>query len=149
LPGIVKWRDRSWLALLAFFALTTLASSLALAALLAGFTVAIAGDPSQSPDDRAAPAVPSATFSGVVTDAHCGPRHTATEESASECARMCVRNGSRYIIVDRDRSYELAGNLTQVGDLAGQRAILTGVLEGNTIKVNSANSPSASERKQQ
>jgi hypothetical protein len=149
LTGSVKQYDRSWLALLAFFAVTTLASSLFLAALLAGFTVAIAGgDPPQSPD-RVARAVSSGTFSGVVTDALCGPRHTAAEENASDCARMCVRNGSRYIIVDGDRSYELAGSLTQIVQLAGQRATVTGVLEGNTIKVNSASVQLAGEGKQQ
>jgi hypothetical protein len=48
-----------------------------------------------------------------------------------------VRNGSRYIIVDGDRIYELAGNLGQLGQFAGQRVTLIGVLNGNTIKVSS------------
>ena len=53
LGGIVKQHDRSWPALVAFFAVTTLAASLLFAAVLAGVTVAIAGGgPPQNSDDQ-------------------------------------------------------------------------------------------------
>ncbi|HXM22899.1 MAG TPA: hypothetical protein VN948_16690 [Terriglobales bacterium] len=147
---IVKQYDRSWLKLLAFFAVATLASSLVFAAVLAGVTVAVAGgEPPQIPDNQQVdPAVPGHAFSGLITDAHCGARHTDSERSASECARMCVRNGSRYILVDGDRKYELAGNQSQFGELAGQGVSLTGVLSGDTIKVSSASSQEAGGRRQ-
>ena len=145
----MKQLDRSWLALVAFFAVTTLASSLVFAAVLAGVTVAIAGGESpQIPGEpQVDPAVPGHTFSGVITDAQCGPRHTDSGQSASECARTCVRNGSRYIMVDGDRNYELAGNSSQLSQLAGQRVTLTGIFNGNTIKVDSASLQGAGERK--
>jgi hypothetical protein len=137
--GVVKQHDRSWPKLLAFFALATLASSLVFAAVLAGVTVAIAGGetPQVLDDQQVDPAVSGQTFSGFITDANCGPRHTDSEQSATECARMCVRNGSRYIVVDGDRNYELAGDPRLFGEFAGQRVSLTGVLSGNTIKVSS------------
>jgi len=137
---IVRRKDRLWLTLLAFFAVTTLASSLALAALLAGVTVAIAGGeaPQVQVDTQVDPTIPSQTFSGVITDARCGARHRNSHQSASECARACVRDGSRYTVVDGDKNYELAGNLSHFDLLAGQRVALTGVLDGNTIKVSSA-----------
>ncbi len=141
--GIVKKHDRSWFRLLAFFSITTLASSLVVAAVLAGFTVAIAGgEPPQISNDQnngqnVDPIVPGQTFSGIITDARCGPRHTDSEQSASGCARMCVRNGSKYVMVDGDRKYELAGNLGQFDRFAGERVSLTGVLDGDTIRVSS------------
>lgn len=146
----MKQHDRSWLTLLAFFAVAILASSLVFAAVLAGVTVAIAdGESPQIPDQQQVdPTVPGHTFSGIITDAHCGPRHTDSGQSASECARTCVRNGSRYIMVDGDRNYELAGNSSQLSQLAGQRVTLTGVFNGNTIKVDSASLQVAGERKQ-
>ena len=136
----MKQHDRSWLALLAFFAVTTLACSLVFAAVFAGVTVAIAGGESAraADDQQADPLVPTQTFSGVLTDAHCGSRHMNSEQSASACTRACVRKGSKYMIVDGDRKYELTGNAWEFDPLAGQRVTLTGTLHGDTIKVSSA-----------
>jgi hypothetical protein len=136
--GSVKQYDRSWLALLAFFAATTLASSLLFAAVLAGVTVAIAGGevPQNAEGRQFDPIVPSQTFSGIITDARCGARHTDSQKNASDCARQCVQNGASYTIVDGDSSYVLAGDPRQFSQSAGQRVTLTGILVGNTIKVN-------------
>jgi hypothetical protein len=140
LGGGVKKHDGSWLALLAFFSVITLGLSLIFAAVFASVTVALAGDePPQIPDNpQVDPAVPGQTFSGIITDARCGSRHTDSEKSASECARMCVRNGSRYVIANGENHYQLAGNPEQFAPLAGQRVRLTGVLSGNTINASSA-----------
>jgi len=140
LEGILKQRDRSWLSLLAFFAAVTLTSSLVFAAVFAGVTIAIAdGEAPQVPEDRQVdPVVPGQTFAGIITDAHCGPRHKDSDKSAAECARMCVRDASKYIIVDGDRIFQLAGNQWQFGQLAGQRVNLTDVLSEGAIKVSSA-----------
>lgn len=144
----MKHHDRSWLSLLAFFAVTTLACSLVFAAVFAGVTVAIAGGESaQAADDQQVdPLVPSQTFSGVLTDAHCGSRHMDSEQSASACTRACARKGSKYEIVDGDKKYELAGNSWEFEPFAGQRVTLSGVAHGNTIKVSSASMHSADGR---
>jgi hypothetical protein len=55
--------------------------------------------------------VPGQNFSGIVTDAHGGSTHEDSEKNASDCARICVRNGSRYAIVNGDKEYELVGEL--------------------------------------
>lgn len=137
----MKQHNRSWLRLLAFFTVTTFALALICAAVLAGFTVAIAGgEPPRISDgqNNVDPTARGQTFSGIITDARCGPRHADSEQSASGCARMCVRNGSKYIMVDGDRNYELAGDPLQLDRLAGERVTLIGVLSGDTIKVSSA-----------
>jgi hypothetical protein len=145
----VRQRDGSWLALLIFFVVATLASSLGLAALLAGVTVAVAGgeSPQISEDQQVDPSLPGRIYSGFITDRHCGARHTDSKDNPAECARMCVRKGSRYIIVEGDRSYELTGSPGQFGKFAGQRVSLTGVLNGNTIKVSSASLQVASNQR--
>ena len=128
--------DESWLALLAFFVVTALGSSLLFAALFTGVTVAVAGgDSGQTPADQQVESSVT-TVSGVITDARCGARHTDSGLSASECARTCVRNGSRYLIVNGDKHYELEGDAQQINQLAGQRVSVTGVLDGGTIKVS-------------
>jgi hypothetical protein len=139
LGGIVKQHNRSCLNLIALLAVATLASSLVLAAVFGGVTMAVAGgEPPRSPDGQPEDSAPGRTFSGVITDARCGSKHMDTQQSASGCARLCVSNGAKYIIVDGDRNYQLAGNLEQVDQLAGQRVIVTGVLNGNTINVKTA-----------
>lgn len=62
LRGIVKQHDRSWFALIAFFLLTTLASSLVFAAVFAAVTAAI-GDSAQTGDElQVDPLVPGQNF---------------------------------------------------------------------------------------
>jgi hypothetical protein len=132
--------ERSWLSLLVFFAVITLGSSLIFAAVFAGVTAAFAGGESAQASDepQVDPLVPGHTFSGVITDSRCGSRHTDSRRSASECARMCVRNGSRYVLVDGERRYELTGAQARFDQLSGEPASLTGVLVGGAIKVSSA-----------
>jgi hypothetical protein len=136
----MKPPDRSWIKLLGFFAFNTLAASLVMAAMLAGVTVVLAGGESaQIPDyQQVDPTVPGESFFGTITDARCGPRHADSEADSSECARMCVRNGSRYVFVEGARQYELAGNSSQFDQLAGKRVSLIGVLNGASIKPISA-----------
>jgi len=129
----VKQQNRSWFSLVSFFTVTTLGWSLLLAAVLAGATVVVAGREAPSAEDQTGEN--NKAYSGVITDAHCGPKHSDSERGASECARMCVHNGSRYTIVDGDKKFEVTGNLAQFDEFAGQRVSLFGVLAGNTIKV--------------
>src|SRR5579863_1937142 len=132
--------QRSWLSLLGFFAVITLGSSLIFAAVFAGVTAVIAGGGSAqaSDDQQVDPIVPAQTFTGIITDSHCNGRHADPKRSAAECTRICVSNGSKYLLVDGDKNYEIAGDSAQISQLAGQRVRLTGALAGGRIKVTSA-----------
>jgi hypothetical protein len=96
------------------------------AVLLAGlFTVAIAGDKPQ-------------TFSGQVSDAMCGAKHMG---SAADCTRGCVKKGSKYALVVGDKVYTLEAadkaSLDTLDKLAGEKAKVTGVANGDSIAVKS------------
>jgi hypothetical protein len=81
------------------------------------------------------------TFAGLITDDHCGARHEMDSgKSSTECTKMCVRNGSKYVLVEGNKKYTLAGSESKLDELAGQRAKVAGVLDGKTIKLSSANS---------
>lgn len=81
-------------------------------------------------------------FVGLVTDDHCGARHEMDSGmNSSECTKMCVRNGSRYVLVQGNKRYLLAGSESKLDGLAGQRANVAGILDGKTIKLSSTNSP--------
>lgn len=132
--------QRSWLSLLGFFAFITLGSSLIFAAVFAGVTAVIAGGgAAQASDDQQVdPIVPAQSFSGIITDSHCGAKHMDAVKSASECTRMCVRNGSKYLLANGDKRYEVIGDPEQISQLAGESVKVTGTLAADRIKVISA-----------
>lgn len=78
------------------------------------------------------------SFSGLLTDSRCGARHSrALGKSAAECARFCVRHGAQYIIVNGGNTYKLNGRATQIRNFAGQRVVVTGLLQDGAIRVRS------------
>lgn len=133
----VKQKNRSWWALVAFCTTTALVVALGLGIFFASASVAFAigrsvqaASPAQAGDDQQ-------TVAGVITDSHCGARHEDSTRSPAECARMCVRNGSKYVLVDGDKIYELQGDASQIAPLAGQRVSISGKLSGQTLRIDS------------
>jgi len=114
--------SRSWLALITFCTTTPLVSALVLAIIFA----------------TAAAAASEMTFTGLVTDDHCGARHDmGSGKSPAECAKACVRNGAKYALVDGEKTYTLQGNSDELARASGRRVSLSGSLQGNTIQVRS------------
>lgn len=89
--------------------------------------------------DQTAPAPEDLkTLNGMVTDSYCGARHIRnSNRSSTECARICVRRGAGYILVNTDGSYLLRGNKTMINTFAGQRVKVVGTLDGHSIGVRS------------
>ena len=78
------------------------------------------------------------SFSGVITDSHCGAKHAPKlNKSPADCARACVRNGARYVLVDGDKKYVLSGSDEELEKFAGERVTLFGTLDGDTIRITS------------
>jgi hypothetical protein len=97
---------------------------LCLIAILALFSLAAAADKPQ-------------TLTGVVTDEMCGAKHMM-QGSAADCVRACVKEGSKYALVVGDTVYTLdGGDQAAIDKLAGERAKVTGTVNGKTVKVQS------------
>jgi hypothetical protein len=80
----------------------------------------------------------SKTFAGMITDSRCGARHAMnSDKSSAQCARSCVRDGSRYVLVDGEKELGLEGSATELEKLAGARVEVWGRLVGDTIRVSS------------
>jgi hypothetical protein len=133
------------LSLLVFCTLTVAGSALAFAVVLAGASVALANHQStqveeaQTLEPATRPQTGGKTFSGMITDSHCGARHMRnTRQNSTDCARACVRKGSTYVLVDGGRRYTLIGGDAALSELAGQRANVTGTRQGDTIIVDAA-----------
>jgi len=81
----------------------------------------------------------SQTFIGQVSDAMCGAKHMSGPPA--ECTRACVKQGSKYALVVGDKVYTLEtddqATLAKLDSLAGEKAKVSGTLDGDTIKVSS------------
>jgi len=150
--------NRSLFSLVTFCAASGLVIALGLAVLIAtvtaGFAVGtlrssasdvVLASTSASATGQEAETMPTAnlvTVAGLITDDHCGARHDRRSGmTASQCAQMCVRNGSGYSLVNGDKRYALEGHAAELNKLAGERATISGSLAGDTIKVSSIASP--------
>ena len=138
-------KRRNWLSLIVFCTLLVAGSALAFAVVIAGASVALASHQSTTIEEaqriESASAAPASgkTFSGMITDSHCGPRHMRnTSQNSTDCARACVRKGATYVLVDGARRYTLIGDDSALAQLAGERANVTGIRQGDTIIVNAA-----------
>jgi hypothetical protein len=82
----------------------------------------------------------SQTLTGEVSDAMCGAQHQMSG-NAADCARSCVKHGSKYALVVGDKVYTLETSdktaLGKLNDLAGAKAKVTGDVDGTTIAVKS------------
>ena len=135
---------RAWFGLIAFCVTPALLFALGAAVLFMGAAFAFAGSDAAKPVAAATHQADNPrerVFAGLLTDDHCGARHDMDSDmNPTECTKMCVRNGSRYVLVEGNKRYALAGNESQLDALAGQRVNVAGTLNGNTIKVESTSS---------
>jgi len=69
----------------------------------------------------------------------CGAKHMSGPPA--ECTRACVKQGSKYALVVGDKVYTLQtddkATLAKLDSLAGEKAKVSGSLDGDTIKVSS------------
>ncbi len=139
-------KHRSWISLVGFCMGAVLITSLAFATIVAGASVALADHRTDSAAangeiSRATPSPQASvtTFSGMITDSHCGARHVRnSHQNASECARACFRQGASYVLVNGEQRYTLVGGEADLSKLAGERANVVGTRQGDAILVNSA-----------
>jgi hypothetical protein len=82
--------------------------------------------------------MPSEVYEGVITDTHCGAKHSASiGMAAADCTRVCVHGGEKFALVDGDTVRLLQGEPAALKQVAGQRVRIVGTQNGNTISVES------------
>jgi hypothetical protein len=128
----VQLQRWSWVRLLAFCVSNVVIAGLVLAALVATAALAL-GSAGEAPGL----ATVSQSFSGIVTDSYCGARHKDSTKTTEECARECLRKGAKYLLVNGDEQYVLVGNPNILRGLVGQRARISGIVEGGRLRVGS------------
>jgi len=82
-------------------------------------------------------AIQTQSYEGMITDTHCGAKHSAAlGMAAAECTRTCVHGGEQFALVDGESVYVLEGHVEALKRTAGQRARIVGILNGNKISVS-------------
>jgi hypothetical protein len=81
------------------------------------------------------------TFTGKVSDAMCGAKHSEGNIAPADCVRACVQKGANYALVVGDKVYTLdakdLASLDELNKLAWETAKVTGTASGDTISVKS------------
>jgi hypothetical protein len=81
------------------------------------------------------------TFSGKVSDAMCGAKHSEGNIAPADCVRACVQKGANYALVVGPKVYTLKTSdqaaLDELNKLAWEQAKVTGTASGDTIAVKS------------
>ena len=132
---------RVWIGIIALVSTTACALALLIATL--GAFAGVASGETESSQTAPPSSVQRRTYEGMITDAHCGAKHSADMgKTAADCTRACVHGGERFALVDNEAAYLLDGDLVALKRAAGQRVRILGTLNGNTISVASVSAPS-------
>jgi hypothetical protein len=78
------------------------------------------------------------TWTGFVTDTHCGSNRQITKNTASNlrCIQLCVQKGSKYGLWSRNEVYILEPQ-HEAAKFAAEHVKVTGTMSGDTIHVTS------------
>lgn len=76
------------------------------------------------------------TWTGTVSDSHCGVKHAVASDAATGCVSGCVKGGAKYVLVTGGKVYQLDAQ-EKFASFAGKSVKVTGELKGMDIVVAS------------
>ncbi len=75
-------------------------------------------------------------WKGTISDAKCGAAHADASEKSTACVKGCVNKGSAPVLVSGGKVFKIA-DASKVTNHLGQKVVVSGTVEGDTITVNS------------
>jgi hypothetical protein len=76
----------------------------------------------------------SKSWTGTVSDEHCGAKHAKASADAETCVEKCVSGGAKYVLVSKGKVYQVDAQDKFQG-LGGKSVKVTGSLSDSTITV--------------
>ena len=73
-------------------------------------------------------------FTGWISDSKCGAKGASAQHK--DCAAKCVKGGAAPVFVSDSKVLKIDG-ASKVEGLIGQKVIVTGSVDGDTVKVES------------
>ena len=126
--------NRFWIEIITLCA--GVAFGLALA--IIGAVVVASGQTPEPVRSEAPPAAPQQAYVGMVTCSRCLAKHSPNiGATATDCVRVCIRDGAKFTLIDGDQTYLLEGDPLALKQVAGERARIVGARNGETITVAS------------
>ena len=83
------------------------------------------------------------SWTGVVSDSHCGLKHSKASAAAEKCVEKCVSGGGKYVFVADGKLYQLEPQDKFKG-MGGKDVKVTGTMEGDKITADTVG-PAASQ----
>jgi hypothetical protein len=78
----------------------------------------------------------AATYTGYISESHCGAKHMDGSKKAEACVRKCVEGGSKPVFVTEDKKILQISDTSKVMDHLGHKVTVTGTIDGDTLKVD-------------
>jgi hypothetical protein len=76
------------------------------------------------------------TWTGQISDSHCGAKHTMAGMSDRACTEMCVKNKGQYVFVTGGKVFKIADQTSKdLATHAGHTVMLTGTMKDDTVTV--------------
>ena len=82
-------------------------------------------------------AADKAAFMGVVSDSHCGAKHSTAGDDAAACVGKCVAGGATYVLAASDGKVYQLDNQDKFKEYAGKSVKVKGTANGDSIAVES------------
>jgi hypothetical protein len=76
------------------------------------------------------------SWTGTVSDSHCGAKHAEASDAAASCVASCVKGGAKYVLVSGGKVYQLDAQ-DKFADMAGKSVKVTGSMKDDAITVAS------------
>ena len=78
------------------------------------------------------------TWSGTISDAHCGAKHADASDKSKACVESCVKGGAAPVFVSDGKVLKISeDSKDKVMAHLGHKVTLTGKLDGDTVTVDS------------
>ena len=76
-------------------------------------------------------------FMGVVSDSHCGAKHSTAGDDAAACVAKCAAGGATYVLATSDGKVYQLDNQDKFKEYAGKSVKVKGAANGDSIAVES------------
>ena len=79
----------------------------------------------------------AADFKGVISEDHCGAKHSEASAGAAKCVTGCIKKGAAPVLVSEGKVYKLTDASKVTEAMYGQNVVVKGTADGETITVAS------------
>ena len=82
------------------------------------------------------------TWTGQISDSHCGAKHTMQGMTDRACTEMCVKNKGQYVFVTGGKVFKIVDQTSKdLATHAGHTVMLTGTMKGDSVTVSKIEMP--------